>query len=153
MGFARPTGDLLNIIIPGELLALMGISVGSGLAAGGIKNDKDARNVTVLTVAKPQIRQFITAEEGSDPSQVAIRRRENAPVVPADSLPLGSYLGSQRIDLRGDVSVSLSFLGDQFAIDVLDGERLKWTVDAATYATWLAMQHEWGHILCPERTQ
>jgi len=56
--------DPLNIVIPPDLLAVMGISVGSGAAASGIKSAKDKEGAKIRT-GRPNLTQLYTMEEGS----------------------------------------------------------------------------------------
>jgi hypothetical protein len=60
-GVANP----LNVAIPTELLAAMGISVGSAASASAIKAGKDLRGQASRSGRAPYFTQVVTTEEGS----------------------------------------------------------------------------------------
>ncbi|RMH12408.1 MAG: hypothetical protein D6701_13560 [Gemmatimonadetes bacterium] len=75
--------DPLNIQIPTDLLTVMGISLGSGALASGIKAAKDRRAqadpqaLRIRTAPKPHLAQLVRIEEGSGDEVVDLTRFQN----------------------------------------------------------------------------
>ncbi len=112
--------------IPSELLLLMGISLGSGVAASAIKNEKDkdaGRGVVLNIAAEPRVSQMFQADEGGDPTEVDITKFQNLAIT---VILVAAYLAA--------VFALFSDLGDPADIDalpLLDG----------SFATLLAISH------------
>jgi len=82
IAFARLCGGVenpLNIQFPNELLILMGISVGTSVAATAIKSGKDRDNIEVFGKGKPKWDQLYNKEDknGEEAESVDVTRFQN----------------------------------------------------------------------------
>jgi hypothetical protein len=70
--------DPLGVDIPDELLAAMGISLGSGVVSGAIKAGKDVRGVHIKDRYRPHLAQLYFVEEGQKTADfVDVTRLQN----------------------------------------------------------------------------